>query len=68
VKSCVFPAWRTSWLNTFEEPLAPDEVRFLGDEARERLRACAEAGAVPLLADILVSRLVATLSKTDFDS
>lgn len=56
------PEWRESWAIHYLDPIDPDAVAFLVECARERLAKHAREKTPPLLSDILISRLAATLA------
>lgn len=61
------PEWRESWALSYLKPLDEDTIRFLAEEARRRLKAHQEHKTIPLLADIYVSRLVASMETKKHD-
>lgn len=50
-----------SWWKNYLSPYAPAEWQFIRDAARARLEKAREDETIPLLGDIYVSRLAATI-------
>lgn len=50
-----------SWWKSYLSPYSANEWQFIRDAARARLEEAREKETIPLLADIYVSRLAATI-------
>ena len=59
------PHWRYSWVLVYAESFTPEQAAFVVAEAIARLERAKHDNTLPLLSDIYISRLAATIQAAE---